>query len=75
MELQGVYETDDLMIDFRAEGIWTDYGVPNSRVLDVENVELHTVTIAGASFDPWKLPTELTDRLLDLADEVEFEQV
>jgi hypothetical protein len=75
MELQAFYNSDDLIIEFRAEGIWTDYGVPNSDVLDIENVEILTVTIAGASFDPWKLPTELTDHLLDLADEVEFEQV
>lgn len=75
MELRATYESDDLMIDFTAEGTWTDYGVPNSDVLDIDDVEILTVTIAGASFDPWKLPTELTDRLLDLADEVEFEQV
>jgi len=73
MELIATYDSHDITLDFMAVGIATDYGVRGSDHIEVNNIELHTVTIAGQSFDPCDLPTALTDALLVLAAECEFE--
>lgn len=74
MELTATYDSGDLVLEFTATGITTDYGVRDSAHIEVHYIELYSVEIAGQSLDPRDLPKSLVDALMGYADECEFEQ-
>lgn len=73
MDLTATYDSHDLVIEYTARGEATDYGVRDSGFVDVVDIALHTVCIAGVDVEPSELPKALVGALIDLANEVDFE--
>jgi len=61
-EVQAEYSSPDLYIEF----------VADERHSEIMNIDLYKVTIAGVTFDPWELPTKLTDELLRIGEDLEY---
>lgn len=69
------WEGEDLTVDFSGRNVLSDYGVPGSPIFcDIEDVEITGLAILGIAVDPRTLSRQLHDRLIQLADDVEWEQ-
>jgi len=69
----GIYSSENLSVKFTATRTLTDRGVPNSDVVTDEDPEIVWIEIAGVEVKEEELPDRLIDALLELADNVSFE--
>jgi hypothetical protein len=75
MQALGYYSGEEVEVTFRATLVASDYGVPGSPVWDeVEDVAIDALTILGVEVDPKALPDKLYTAIMELADEVEWEE-
>lgn len=72
---RATYLGEELIVSFTARGELSDYGVPGSPTwVEWVDAEIEHLQILGFDVDPKVLPSALYDAILDLADEVEFEE-
>lgn len=69
------YSGEEIEVEYSCRLEKSDYGVRGSPVWDeVEDLEIETVTILGVEIDHKKLGEEFEARLLELADDLEWER-
>lgn len=66
---------EELEVSFSASMEPMDYGVPGSPIWDeAREIAIVSLTILGVACDPKTLPDLVQDKILSLADEVEWLQ-
>jgi len=76
MTLTGTYNGEELQIEFRARGDRSDYGPGTPTDIEITDVEINALTIAGHDLTHEQmrnLPTWLVSLIKSYASEVEFE--
>jgi len=69
------YTGEEIEVTFTARMVKTDYGVERSPVwYEPEDIVIDEVVILGAAVDHTKFPAKVLADLLDLADDLEFEE-
>jgi hypothetical protein len=77
MKLTGTYKGEELQVDFRAWGDRADYGSGTPTDIEITDVEINALTIAGHDLTHEQmrgLPTWLVSLIEGYAGEVEFER-
>lgn len=68
------YASDDLTVHFTATGEWDDVGVPGApRFIEWDNYAITSLEICGVGVDQTRLPLDLQDALVGLAEYCDFE--
>lgn len=76
MTVFGKYNGEEITAQFSAQTERTDYGVdrsPSWDEVDYSTVRLEALEILGCDVSMGDLPSHLRAAIMDLADEVEFE--
>lgn len=76
MQYVGTYNGEEMTVIFTAKAERCDYGVERSPVwyeVDPATIEVHSLEILGRDVKFDELPEVIRDAILDLSDEVEFE--
>lgn len=69
------YTGEEIEVTFAARMVKTDYGVERSPVwYEPEDIAIDEVVIFGTAVDHTKFPAKVLSDLLDLADDLEFEE-
>lgn len=64
---------EELKVTFSGTMEKTDFGVPGSPEWDdIRDIQITAVTLLGVEFDPKTLSKSLQDRLMSLADDIEW---
>lgn len=67
MEVRGTYSGEEIEVSFSADGC-----LDEGYWMDLENIEVMTLTICNVPVNLKELPETLRKAILELADEVEF---
>lgn len=66
---------EEIEVTFTARMVKTDYGVERSPVwYEPEDIAIDEVVILGTAVDHTKFPEKVLTDLMDLADDLEFEE-
>lgn len=74
MKMYATYKGEDFSVVFSGYGEKIDYGVPGTPVwYEVEDPEVEVVSILGVNVDFESLPKELQESIMELSQEVDWE--
>lgn len=72
--VSGVFDNGTLYVKFTGTKNTTDYGVAFSPIFyEVDDVQIEELTLLSIKIDPFILPSDVQDAIIDLHHEIEWE--
>lgn len=71
-EVSSTWTGEELEVTFHGQAVRTDYGVPDSTHIIIEDISIAEVRLFGHPIEFAKLPDKLLDRIHDLADDLDW---